>query len=176
MENMILIGRHLERYALIRQFLWGSVLDIASGVGYGSYLIAKNPDIKNVHGVDSDEEAIAWATENFSSDKISFSVDTIETFSGEYDFLVSLETIEHLTDPSTLHELAQRCGVKEILLSFPGKKTTHYNEHHKWDIQPQNVFDLFDDFICIDQISHYDSIFLHLVKHSRERIPRKLWK
>ena len=176
LEKMILIGRHIERYAHIRQFLWGSVLDIASGVGYGSYLIAKNPDIDHVHGVDIDQEAITWATENFSSERISFSLENVESLSGDYDFLVSLETIEHLTDPSALYKLAQRCAIKEAIISFPGKKTTHYNKHHQWDIQPNDVLNLFEDFICINQINHYDSIFMHLVKHERKRAPKKLWK
>ncbi len=176
MENMILIGRHLERYALTRQFLWGSVLDIAAGVGYGSYLIAKNPDIEHVHGVDSDPEAVSWATSNFGSERISFSLDTVEKFTGSHDFLVSLETIEHLSDPGELHNLVQRCGIKEAIISFPGKKTTHYNKHHKWDIQPSDVLRLFANFVCVNQINLYDSIFIHLVRHERKRAKRNTWK
>ena len=176
MENMILIGRHLERYAFVRQYLWGNVVDIASGVGYGSHLIAKNPDISHVHGVDINEESVEWALTNFASERITFSLDSVERFSGKFDFLVSLETIEHLENPTSLYDLALRCEVKEIILSFPGKKTTHYNRYHKWDILPSDVSDLFKEFVCINSMTHYDSIFMHFIHHVQSRTLQKLWR
>ena len=103
LEDQILISRHLERYALVRQFLYGKVLDIACGVGYGSYLLAKNPDVKQ------------------------------------------------------------------------NKKTTHYNEFHRWDITSADVFDMFSNFVCINQIRHCDSTILHLIRRRAETMrPKRL--
>jgi SAM-dependent methyltransferase len=172
-ENQIRIGRHLERYALVRQFVYGKVLDIACGVGYGSYLLAKNPDVKKIVGVDVDRETVAWETNNFRSGKIDFLCDTVENFSGEFDFLVSLETIEHLETPGSLYDLVLRCGINEVVISFPHKKSTHYNQFHLWDITPVDVFDIFSDFVCINEIEHYNSTILHLIRRRAEIIPPK---
>ena len=56
----------------MRQYVYGNVLDIACGVGYGSYLLAKNPDVKHIVGVDGDHEAADWANDNFASETIDF--------------------------------------------------------------------------------------------------------
>lgn len=176
LEDQILISRHLERYALVRQFVYGKVLDIACGVGYGSYLLAKNPDVKQIVGVDVAHETTEWANDNFSSGKIDFLCDTVENFSGKFDFLVSLETIEHLEKPGSLYELALRCGINEVVISFPHKKTTHYNEFHRRDITSADVFDIFSNFVCINQIRHYDSSILHLIRRRAETIPPKRLK
>ena len=37
-EEDIIIRRGIERYMYVRQFVYGNVLDIACGEGYGSYL------------------------------------------------------------------------------------------------------------------------------------------
>lgn len=176
LENQILISRHLERYALVRQYVYGRVLDIACGVGYGSYLLAKNPDVKHIVGVDGDHEATEWANDNFSSDVIEFFCDRVENFSGQFDFMVSLETIEHLENPGVLCELALRCGVSEAIVSFPHKKTTHYNPYHRWDIATADVVDIFTDFVCLHEIKHYDSTILHLIRRHAETIPAKRLK
>ena len=57
-ETDILNRRHVERYAMVRQWCKGSVLDISCGVGYGTFLISKNPDVTKICGVDIDQEAI----------------------------------------------------------------------------------------------------------------------
>ena len=36
-EIDILNRRHIERYAMVRQWLWGKVLDVSCGCGYGTY-------------------------------------------------------------------------------------------------------------------------------------------
>ena len=43
-----------------------------------------------------------------------------------------------------LNAFADRCGVREIVVSFPSKKTTHYNRHHHWDLTQQDVNDGLD--------------------------------
>lgn len=170
LEKQILFERHIERYALIRQYLFGKVIDIACGVGYGSYLMAKNPDVEEIMGVDIDHSSIQWAQENFSSEKIRFQCNSIEEYIGEHDFLVSLETIEHLEQPEVLRDLALRTGVKEIIVSFPHKKTTHYNQFHRWDLRREDIIDIFEDFECINTIYNHDSTIMHLIKRERRGV------
>ena len=72
-EFDILNRRHIERYALIRQYLYGDVLDVSCGSGYGSYLVSNNPDINSVLGLDISKEGIDWAKANFETEKVKFS-------------------------------------------------------------------------------------------------------
>lgn len=71
-EEDIIIRRGIERYMYVRQFVYGNVLDIACGVGYGSYLMSKNPDVVKITAVDKSEKAIANARESFQKNNIEF--------------------------------------------------------------------------------------------------------
>ncbi|ONI43649.1 hypothetical protein AN641_09455 [Candidatus Epulonipiscioides gigas] len=173
LENEILITRHIERYALVRKFAYGRVLDVACGVGYGTYLVAKNPDVKMITGVDLDKNSVEWAINNFNGKNIQFQCNTIENLHEEYDVLISLETIEHLQNPKILGELAKRCKIKEVIISFPHKKTTHYNPYHLWDIEEKDILVIFNEYICINKFYSGDSTFMHLIYWHRNKTPRK---
>ena len=179
LERDILIRRHIERYAIVRQFAYGRTVDCACGVGYGTHLLAKNADVTKIYGVDNDGEAIAYARQEFGEDKIEFVQGDIATLTlPDIDFLVSLETIEHLPDPRTLNQFSQRCHVQEILVSFPSKKTTHYNPHHYWDLTVQDVLEIFtDDYVLINSFSYtFDTQFVHLARLQRSGArPRRFW-
>ena len=169
-ERDILIRRHIERYAIVRQYAYGRTVDCACGVGYGTHILAKNSDISSIYGVDSDETAIAHARAEFGGNKIQFVQGDIATLTiPDVDVLVSLETIEHLPDPRTLNAFAQRCGVQEVMVSFPAKKTTHYNRHHFWDLTVQDVLEVFsEDFVMINNFSYtFDTHFVHLARLTR---------
>ena len=57
-EQKIRIQRHVERYALLRQFAKGVICDAACGCGYGSYLLSTNPDVTSVIGLDANSDII----------------------------------------------------------------------------------------------------------------------
>ena len=88
---------HLHRYAMACQFAKGkNVLDIASGEGYGSAMLAKVAN--HVIGVDISEEAISFATGKYSRDNLEFKVGScaeIPLKDASLDLIVSFETIEH---------------------------------------------------------------------------------
>lgn len=177
-EKSLSLLRHIERYGLIRQFLYGTVLDCACGVGYGTYLCSQNPDVSRIIGIDIDEGAIKWAKKHFNSEKIEFEKCSIEDFSdSNIDILVSLETLEHLANPKILVSLVERCNVKEILISFPTKKTTHYNKFHYHDLTRQDVHDLFKNFVEIqafDQANEF--LLLHLIRQEKKGTMRTRYK
>ncbi len=169
LEKDILIRRHIERYAIVRQFVHGKMVDCACGVGYGTHLMAKNPDVTSAIGIDITPECIETAQREFSSPKVKFVQGDINTIDvGQADFLVSLETIEHLPDPAALARFAERLNVQEAIISYPTKKTTHYNKHHLWDIIEQDILDLFDNFVLFNKFDYtFDTRFIHLVRRQR---------
>jgi ubiquinone/menaquinone biosynthesis C-methylase UbiE len=89
---------HLHRYALAQKITENKiVLDIASGEGYGSFLISKNA--KKVYGVDIDGKSVEHAKHKYaSSQNIEYrvgSTDKIPLEDNSVDVVVSFETIEH---------------------------------------------------------------------------------
>ncbi len=88
---------HLHRYAVAFQLVQGkTVLDIACGEGYGSFLMAQHA--KRVIGVDISEEAVKHAGVKYSGQNLSFrqgSADKIPLEDGQVDVVVSFETLEH---------------------------------------------------------------------------------
>ena len=147
-EERVRIARHVERYALLRQYASGYVLDIACGCGYGSYLLATNPDVEHVTGVDADAEAITHAQSHFKTARTTFFRAGMEDFTSEkkVDLVVSVETIEHLKDISVFNAFLQRNGVPRFIVTYPSKKTTHYNKFHFHDLSLDQVTRLFPEY------------------------------
>ena len=144
-EDRIRISRHVERYALLRQYAAGHVVDIACGCGYGSYLLSTNPDVEHVTGVDMDGAAIAHARAEFGGPKTTFRQDNLESYTSEkkIDLVVSVETIEHLLDLSVFSRFLSRNSVVRFIITYPSKKTTHYNRFHFHDLNLEQVGALF---------------------------------
>jgi len=88
---------HLHRYALSLQFVSGkSVLDIASGEGYGAALLATRASF--VTGVDIDPAAVLSARQTYRNPNLSFAAgacDAIPLPDASVDAITSFETIEH---------------------------------------------------------------------------------
>jgi len=164
LERSVLIHDHVKRYAAIRRFCYGDVIDIASGCGYGTLMISTNPEVRTVLGVDTDEGAIAWGKKEFSNEKITYEARPAEAVQGKFDTLVCLETIEHIEDASTIPELTERTGVNNVILSFPDKKTTHYNPHHVRDFNQQDVLKLFPNHVLYHRFRITDTSVLLLTR------------
>lgn len=95
---------HLFRYTLVADFLLehdvrvSSGLDIFCGNGYGTYLLSSALDCK-VTGIDGSSEAIQQANQYFSTDNTTFITKLFPSIRQPlecYDFVVSLESIEHI--------------------------------------------------------------------------------
>src|SRR5688500_9968286 len=82
-EEQIRISRHVARYALLRQYAYGHVVDIACGCGYGSHLLSTNPDVQHVTGVDASAEAIGHALAHFQNPKTTFVDCGMESFKSD---------------------------------------------------------------------------------------------
>lgn len=97
----LIYAEHLTRYLVAQELVRGKrVLDIASGSGYGSQLLAETA--ASVIGVDRDERAVAYATATYGgADHLEFrqgDATQIPVEDGSVDVLITFETIEHVED------------------------------------------------------------------------------
>ncbi len=170
-ENEIRFHEHMRRYAAVRRFCYGEVLDFACGCGYGSYLLAANPEIKSIVSVDINENAIAWAKKEYAHSKIKYFVKDISKVKKIFDTIVSLETIEHIEKISLISDLVKRCRVDNLILCFPDKKSTHFNSFHFHDFVLQDVIDIFPSHVCYHTFRSGDVQFVLLIRLPEKAVP-----
>lgn len=106
---------HIARYYFSLPYIRGRVLDIACGVGYGSHMIAKacKKEIDEVVAVDVDKKTIQYAQKNYHHPLISYQTgDALDPQLphklGQFDTIVSFETIEHVPDDQLFIEQMYR--------------------------------------------------------------------
>jgi 2-polyprenyl-3-methyl-5-hydroxy-6-metoxy-1,4-benzoquinol methylase len=93
--------RHLAVYEWIGARVHGRrVVDLACGEGYGSAVLARTA--ASVVGVDANPEAFEHARLKYTRPGLSFERDMIETWRGDADCVVFLQTIEHVQDPDAV--------------------------------------------------------------------------
>lgn len=101
---------HLHRYFFALQFCAGKrVLDIASGEGYGSALLATVAS--EVIGVDIAADAVRHAAENYAANNLTFlcgDARRMPVATGSIEAVVSFETLEHLGEQEEFLEEIRR--------------------------------------------------------------------
>jgi hypothetical protein len=106
---------HVKRYLFASERLRGKrVLDVACGCGYGSWLLHGAGN--DVTAVDVEPEAIAYATAFYQGPK--YLCQPAEQTSGEFDAIVSFETLEHLSNP----EVVLAIEAPMIIASVPNEE------------------------------------------------------
>jgi SAM-dependent methyltransferase len=95
--------RHLVVYEWIAARTIGRrIVDLACGEGYGSEVLSRGA--AEVVGVDANPEAHEHAKARYVRENLRFERDLIETWTGDVDTVVFLQTIEHLQDPGAALE------------------------------------------------------------------------
>lgn len=93
--------RHLAVYEWIAARVAGvDVVDLACGEGYGTEVLARTA--KSVIGVEANPETFEHARLRYTQPNITFERTLVETFDGEVDAAVFLQTIEHVEDPDSI--------------------------------------------------------------------------
>jgi SAM-dependent methyltransferase len=95
--------RHVAVYEWIAERCAGlRVVDLASGEGYGSDLLARSAG--EVIGVDANPEAYEHARLRYRRPNLRFERGLVEDFDQPVDAVVFLQTIEHIAEPDRLVE------------------------------------------------------------------------
>ncbi len=138
------VALHLERYRFAATHARpGLLLDMACGVGYGTELLAEcRADLHHVIGVDVSAAAIGQARASYAHPRVAFvQADALRYAAPALcDTVVSLETIEHLSDPMAFVEQALRSlrAGGRFVASVPVTPSVDANPHHLHDFTPSS--------------------------------------
>lgn len=109
------------------------VLDTGCGSGYGAAELASLGLAVEVVGVDSSEEALAYARAHYAAPNLRFDRGDCQALAfgdGEFDLVVAFEVLEHLSDAATFVQQAARVlrPSGQFLVSTPNRH--YYSEEH----------------------------------------------
>jgi GT2 family glycosyltransferase/ubiquinone/menaquinone biosynthesis C-methylase UbiE len=138
---------HLHRYALSMLLAKGkTVLDLASGEGYGSAILAKIAE--SVVGVDIDPESVTYAKNQYiNCDNLKFLVGSCASIplpNHSIDLVTSFETIEHHNQHEEMMQEIKRV-LKEngtLIISSPNRLT--YSDEPNYS-NPYHIKELYYD-------------------------------
>src|SRR5262245_14338956 len=158
---------HLHRYAYATQFVANKkVLDLASGEGYGSYLLSRGAEF--VVGVDVDEKTIRHARNKYIKSNLQFKTGTITGVPIEgkniFDVIVCFEAIEHINDHENLLKEVKRLLTKDglFIVSTPNKWA--YSDEPKYE----NTFHVHE--LYLDEFKKLLEKYFRQVKTLGQRI------
>ncbi|MFD1362886.1 class I SAM-dependent methyltransferase [Lentibacillus salinarum] len=108
-ENMTitneLLIEHVARYHFASDYVYGRVLDFASGAGYGTHILAKKGKgrVDEVIGIDRNPDAVRYAQGTYYHPNSAFAVGDVtdpklQEELGRFDCIVSFETLEHVAE------------------------------------------------------------------------------
>ncbi len=125
-HDALIYAEHVVRYLFASRLVRGKrVLDVGSGVGYGSNML-KGAGAAKVIGLDRSREAIAYGLDRHAAlhpDYLVADAESLPLQDGQFDVVVSFETLEHVADYHRFLEEAKRVmrpgGL--LILSTPNK-------------------------------------------------------
>ena len=176
---------HLHRYAIACEFIKDKiVLDIASGEGYGSNLLAKNA--KQVIGVDISEEAIKHASVKYLKNNLTFKVGSVTDIplpDKSIDICVSFETLEHIYEQEEMikeiHRVLKTDGI--LIISTPERSNygdigvnNHFHVKELYFNEFQSLLKkTFKNIVCYQQKIAYGSIMVPIKEISNSFVDYK---
>jgi ubiquinone/menaquinone biosynthesis C-methylase UbiE len=121
---------HLHRYAYAATLVKDKrVLDLASGEGYGSKMLASTAS--SVTGIDIDESVVRHAAEKYGGANLNFLAGSVTSIpiqeNQSFDVVVCFEAIEHIEDQQALLAEIKRLLKPDgaLIVSTPNKAIYH---------------------------------------------------
>jgi O-antigen biosynthesis protein len=127
---------HLHRYAYIARYVKGkSVLDLASGEGYGTAMLARTAGL--TIGIDIDENAVQHANKKYLAENLRFLSGSITNIplTTQFDIIICFEAIEHIYDQEKLLVEVKRLLAPDGLFVISTPNKSEYRIQ-----QPSNPF------------------------------------
>ncbi len=132
------------------------VLEIPCGMGWGTSLLKST---KKIYGVDISEEAIDEAIKKYKSNKIDFSVGSMEKLDFKdhrFNIVVCLEGIEHVDKQigkkfiMEAHRVLKKDGL--LLVSSPRHTTKEHsgNPYHIYEYHLHELIELLSGFFIVN--------------------------
>ena len=158
---------HLHRYHAVRELVKDKVvLDIASGEGYGSAILATSA--QSVFGIDIDPEVVKYAQQKYAGTRnIEFLIGQAENIplpDRSIDVVVSYETIEHLGQSAQERFLQEIKRVLKndgkLVISTPDK--TNYSDRYAYT----NEFHL-KEFTSDEFLAFLKNYFGHVLPYAQ---------
>lgn len=151
-KDTLTYAEHMTRYISAQELVKDrTVLDIASGSGYGTQLLAKSA--KKVYGVDVNEPAVQYSQEYYGAKNIEYILgdgENIPLADGTVDVVTTFETIEHIKDFKKFIKEIKRVLKPDgiALVSTPNDlEFAEGNHFHLHEFQQQELIDLLkEDF------------------------------
>lgn len=148
-----MVYEHWHRYLIARDYVQGKrVLDVASGEGYGSHMLAQSA--ANVTGVDLSADAVDHATAKYGQSNICYvaaSCTRIPAPDASFDVIVSFETIEHMMEHEAFIQEVDRLLAPGglFIISSPNRteysdRTGYKNEFHVKELDKPELKTLLD--------------------------------
>jgi SAM-dependent methyltransferase len=170
--------RHLAVYEWIARRVHGRrVVDLACGEGYGSAVLGRTA--ASVVGVDANPDAFEHARRKYTGGNVTFERDMIETWEGDVDCVVFLQTIEHVQDPDAvlvrLRDLIGPRGVAyvstpNVLTLAPKGEPRSGNPWHVREYRPEEYRALCErHFAGVDLLGLFHARKLRLHQLALER-------
>lgn len=135
-----------------------SIVDLGSGMGYGSYLLSLAGN--SVVGIEKSIEAVEYAKVNYTGD---FIVDDLENMKlGDFDAGVCLEVLCHLVDPQ---KFIDKLKFNELVISAPidpDPNDGYYYRLH--NLSEQRFKDMFKDWSIVNEFKQKKYLTLHCKK------------
>ena len=134
----------MHRYAVAAELVAGRrVLDIASGEGYGSFMLSQKA--ASVVGVDLNRQAVEAAKAKYRKENLTFlcaDAVAVPLPDHSFDSIVSFESIEHIPSPASflkeLHRLLVPGGL--LIISSPNKSP--FDAYHGKDVNDFHINEL----------------------------------
>jgi len=135
------------RYIFANKFISDNlnILDVACGVGYGSYFLAISNVNSIIYGVDISDKALKIAKKYYICNNVKYikaDVLNMPFEENRFDLIISFETIEHIKNGSKYLMEVKRVLKEEgiFICSTPNKEFTSHPKYHVNEYLPEEFY------------------------------------